>query len=96
MASNFKVSARRKGRKLNLKLIGDFDGTSAHELLNLMNKNCDNVDKVFIHTSGLRHIYPFGIDTFRHNLDIFNHKSIHLVFTGENAAQIAPERRKLI
>jgi len=72
--------------------MGDFDGTSAHELLNLMKKNCGNVDKVFIHTTGLTHIYPFGLDTFHNNLYVLTGKPIRLIFTGNNATEISQEQ----
>ena len=40
MASNFKISVHRNSDSLDLKLMGDFDGTSACELLNVMMEKC--------------------------------------------------------
>jgi len=37
MATGFKVCVHRNGENLHLKLKGNFDGTSAHELLTVMN-----------------------------------------------------------
>ena len=48
MASNFKILVHRNSDSLHLKLVGDFDGTSAHELLNSLTKNARGVRRVFI------------------------------------------------
>jgi hypothetical protein len=92
MASNFRISVNRKKDSLCLKLIGDFDGTSACELLNALKDKCNYSDIVFIHTSGLKEIYPFGRDTFQNNLYTLKDKKVHITFTGNKAQQIGPER----
>jgi anti-anti-sigma regulatory factor len=89
MASNFKIAMHRNSENLHLKLIGDFDGTSAHELLNVLNKNCKGTSRVFIHTGSLKNIYDFGCNVFHKNLDLLNGRSVPLVFTGEKAGQLA-------
>jgi anti-anti-sigma regulatory factor len=94
MAANFKIAIHRMNASLELELAGDFDGTSACELLNVLNEKCDGVDRVLVDTSGLKEIYPFGLDTFQNNLYRLKEKPIRLVFTGENATRIAPERNK--
>jgi len=94
MASNFKISVHRNSDSLDLKLMGDFDGTSACELLNVMMEKCAGVHRVFIHTDGLKDIYPFGQDTFQNSLYLLKDRPFRLVFTGENAGSIAPERNK--
>jgi hypothetical protein len=92
MASNFKISAHRNGDNLYLRLVGGFDGTSACELLNVMKQKCQGAESVFIDTSGLGKIYPFGQDTFRNNLHTLKDRPMRLRFTGKNAMQIAPEK----
>ena len=94
MAANFTIAIHRMSTSLELKLAGDFDGTSACELLNTLKKKCDGVDRVFVNTSRLRDIYPFGQDTFQNNLYILKGKPIRLVFTGKHATSIAPERNQ--
>jgi hypothetical protein len=94
MASNFKISLQRNSNSLELKLTGDFDGTSACELLNVLKENSDDVVKVLVNTSGLKDIYPFGRDTFQNRLYLLKDRSFRLLFTGENATRIAPERNK--
>ena len=92
MARNFRVSARRCGDSFHLALRGDFDGTSACELLNLLNKKCHAARKAVIHTGGLRHVYGFGRDTFQRNVYTLKRAGLQLIFCGENAEEIAPER----
>ncbi len=92
MAPNFKITMRRDSNDLQLALGGDFDGTSACELLNVLKDKCSGVRRVFIQTSGLKKIYPFGQDTFQNNLYTLKDNPIHIVFTGSNARQMAPER----
>ena len=94
MASNFKISVHRNDENVHLKLAGDFDGSSAHELLNALKRYCHGASKAFIHTSCLKQIHPFGRDVFQSHLDILNGKCIPLVFTGDNADQLAPEGSK--
>jgi anti-anti-sigma regulatory factor len=87
MATNFRITAHRNGGTLHLKLVGDFDGTSAHELLNTLKKTGDHTSRVFIDTDGLRNIYPFGLNVFHTNLNVLKGRSLDLVFTGEHAPQ---------
>ncbi len=95
MAHNFKISLNRNSNNLHVKLSGDFDGSSAHELLRVLRKNCRGTSRVIIHTSSLKHIHPFGRHVFRNNLDVINRQSVLLLYTGEKAIQLAPEGSKL-
>jgi hypothetical protein len=92
MAINFRIFVHRNGENLHLKLIGDFDGTSAHELLSVLKRYGNRISRVFIHTSCLRDIHRFGRNVFHDNLDALNGQSVTLVFTGENASKLAPDK----
>ena len=94
MAKNFKIYVHRNSENVHLKLIGDFDGSSAHELLNSLKKNCYKTSMIFVHTSCLKQIHPFGRDVFRNNLDILKGMSKAVLFTGEDASQLVPENNK--
>ena len=37
MASNFEISIHRNSENLHVKMVGDFDGNSVHELLGILN-----------------------------------------------------------
>jgi len=94
MATNFKIAAHRNDENLHLKLKGDFDGTSAHELLDVVRKRDTHISRVFIHTSSLRDIHPFGLHVFRSNVSVLKGQSVELVFKGENASQFESNYRK--
>lgn len=94
MASNSRISLHRRNGGLCLKLIGDFDGTSACKLLNVLEENCHGPTKVLVNTSGLKDVYPFGVDTLHNSLYLLKDRPIRLAFTGDNATVIAPERNK--
>jgi hypothetical protein len=61
MASNFQISSNRTGDSLHLELSGDFDGTSAHELLYFLEKYNREISVTYIHTGDLRQIYTLNI-----------------------------------
>jgi len=88
----FEISVHRNDENIHLKLAGDFDGISAYELLDVLKRYCSRSSRVFIHTSCLRSIHPFGQNVFHANLPLLKGHSTELVFTGDNAAQLAPER----
>jgi hypothetical protein len=96
MASNFRIFMHRNSDSLHLKLAGDFDGTSAFELLDMVKKNGAGLRKVFIHTSNLKTIHPFGRQVFEKSLLDLKGSSFQLLFTGEYAPQIAPAEEKCI
>lgn len=91
MVSNFKIFQRRKNDRLYLKLLGDFDGSSAFELVNVLKKSCKGVNKVIINTTCLKNIYPFGRDVFQKNLYHLSGLLISILFTGKNSTQIMSE-----
>jgi anti-anti-sigma regulatory factor len=95
MATNFKISIHRNSENLHLKLTGDFDGISAHELLDILKRYSNRTSRVFIHTSCLANIHPFGLNVFHNHLDVLKKKSLELVFTGDNASELAPEKPML-
>ncbi|MBN1932339.1 MAG: hypothetical protein JW786_12115 [Desulfobacterales bacterium] len=92
MAANFKIFMHRNDDNLHLKLMGDFDGSSACELINVLKKSCNNVYRVIIHTSCIGNIIPFGQDVFKKNLSNLNGLPLNILFTGEHANQIVPEK----
>lgn len=61
MKTEFQISVIKKKDNLHLKLSGDFDQNSSHKVLDTLKRNCQGISKVFINTSHLNHIYPFGL-----------------------------------
>jgi hypothetical protein len=71
--------------------MGDFDGSSAYQLINLLTKNGLSASKIFIHTNALKSIVPFGRDVFQSNLNQLKGKPLPLVFTGDRASELSPK-----
>jgi anti-anti-sigma regulatory factor len=95
MATNFRITAHRNNENLHLKLAGDFDGSSAFELLDTIRSHSHHSLKIFIHTNSLKTIEPFGLDVFHSHFDLLKGESVELVFTGKNAAALAPDKSPL-
>jgi len=72
------------GESLHLKICGDFDGNSAHELINAIKENAAKSNRIFIDTEDLKNIYPFGRDVFQYNLAVSKMQSNKIVFIGKN------------
>ena len=84
MASNFHLFQYPKRDSLHIHMQGDFDGTSAHELINALIKNNRDYFTVFIDTNDLNKIHTFGIDVFQKKLITRIKKSRSLVFIGKH------------
>ena len=89
MASNFRIFLHETRDSLHLKLDGDFDGSSAHELFNTLKKHGVGFHQVFIDTNDLKTIDPFGRDVFQKKLSSFNKQLKNLIFIGENGHKIS-------
>jgi hypothetical protein len=89
MASNFQILSHESRDSLYLKLTGDFDGTSAFELLETLKKYGRNFYQIFIDTHDLKTIHPFGRQVFQKKLGAFNQKFNNLTFIGKNGQNIA-------
>jgi hypothetical protein len=63
-------------------LHGDFDGTSAYELINTLKKQNRDFFTVFIDTNELNLINSFGIDVFQKNLPVGGRNKRNIIFVG--------------
>jgi hypothetical protein len=95
MAQNFDISMHRNSDNLHLKLSGDFDGSSACQLLDVLRQYSHSSHKIIIHTSCLGDICLFGRETFRCRLRGLKGGCSRILFTGDNAVQLALEETKL-
>lgn len=84
MASNFQISYNKQSTGVVLKLFGDFDATSAYELIDALKKRPGDTSRIFIQTEGLKNIYPFGLDIFRKSLRIMECPFGEIRVTGHN------------
>jgi hypothetical protein len=93
MANNFKIAMHRNGCNLQLNLLGDFDGSSAFELYNVLKENLDSANHVFINIEHLKKIYPFGLKVFNHKFLKLRNRRGRIDFIGENSDPIASTSR---
>ena len=81
MAHNFRVHiSSRSIKRLDLKVYGEFDGSSAYRLFHIIEENSYGADKVTIDTNGLRAVHPFGTDLFNSHL---RPKKTNIEFSGK-------------
>jgi hypothetical protein len=95
MAQNFKISIHRKIDNLSIRLMGDFDGNSAWELINAIKENRNNSKFIQIDTSKLKKVYPFGREVLKSNFFTVTNERIRIRFSGPNALRIAPQYTNL-
>ena len=88
MASNFRIYRYQTRDSLHLKLDGDFDGSSALELINTLEEHGVGFHQILIDTNDLKTIYPFGRSVFQKNFGRFNKKGNCLIFVGEDEHNI--------
>jgi len=88
VASNFHIYSFKTRDSLHLKLAGDFDGSSAYELINALLEQGKDFYEIFIDTNDLNTVHPFGIDVFHKNLRSSNKLFKNLVFLGKNGLEI--------
>jgi anti-anti-sigma regulatory factor len=80
----------QSGESLNLKLSGDFDGTSAFELLHVLKEKGHGFHRVIIDTSDLSEVHPFGQGILEKRLSELGRDWQKLLFTGDKADLISP------
>ena len=90
MASNFRILFHENRDGLHLKLFGDFDGNSAHELFNALIDRGIGFYQIFIDTDDLNTIHQFGRDVFQKNLSSIKKQLKNLIIAGANKYKIAP------
>jgi stage II sporulation protein AA (anti-sigma F factor antagonist) len=92
MATNFRIiSERRNNQSLYMQLYGDFDGTSAHELVNFLDKCGGWYRKVAIDTEGLRTINDFGRNVFFRKAKRLKTTYSRITFTGRYESDFAQD-----
>lgn len=87
MASNFNIKIGWNLDRIHLKLYGDFDGSSADELLSIIGKIRRSDNKIHIYTEGLNRVYPFGLNIFRDKLEAINHGAEEIIYSGDRAPE---------
>jgi hypothetical protein len=89
MASNFGIVVDKNSDGSILKLAGDFDATSAYELIYAIKKLLEDNVKITIYTNELKNTHPFGLDVFHRHKSSLNGQSTKIVFTGNKDRLLA-------
>jgi anti-anti-sigma regulatory factor len=84
VASNFQLFSHKNQNSIHLSLYGDFDGDSAHQLVNALKQTCHDAVNVFIDTNDLNRVYSFGINVLEKELRFLFKKPVGLIFIGRN------------
>lgn len=87
MANNFKISIKHKGGTVHINLKGDFDGTSACQLFNILREKLVGVEKIVVHTDSLKNIFPFGRQVLERNFSYLDYAR-RVSFEGEHSRQL--------
>ena len=87
MAKNFKIFLHKTQDSLHMKLMGDFDGSSAAELIHVLKNNQRPYYQVFINTRELSAIHPFGMDVFQKQFSEFQQGGPAVRFIGKDIGQ---------
>ena len=88
MASNFQIYSFNTKNSLHLKLTGDFDGSSAYELIHMLTKHSKNGYEIFIDINDLNSIHPFGREVFQKKLGALKNQFHGISFVGRKGHRI--------
>lgn len=64
MSANFEIRIREAKDNLYMELKGDFDGSSAWELVNTIMLKDKGIGKIFVNTDNVGEVIPFGSAVF--------------------------------
>ena len=84
MAHNFKFLSKNVTDRILLKLYGDFDGSSACELINFLKNYRRGSNQIIIDTDSLNTIHPFGMDVFKRILSSLDINRNKITITGKH------------
>ncbi len=89
MAQNFEIQKFRTSDMLHMELLGDFDGSSAVELINTLNENRAGIDTICINACRLKKIHSFGREVIQKNIAGIQALEPYVLFIGGNLGQQA-------
>jgi anti-anti-sigma regulatory factor len=78
----FDIATDKISDGYSLKLSGEFDATSAYELVYAIKKLADKPVRIYVNTSKLRKIHPFGLEVLNRAMRFSGRNSAQVVFRG--------------
>ncbi len=88
MAENFQIATEKINNQAFIIISGDFDGSSAFELINLINNTCPECRKIIINTSNLNTVHPFGRKILKSKGHLLKNSNKQIIFTGGHAKEL--------
>ncbi len=89
MAVNFHIkTCRSDNEKFVINLSGDFDGTSAWELINTLHHYSNKAQLIIVNTDGVKIIEPYGLGVLEKNLGAIKKHTRIIVTGGENTRSL--------
>ena len=96
MSMNFQIDYKRENGDLYVSPVGDFDGSSAWELINLLDEQYDGHGQVHIDTGRLCRVCPFGCNTFQCQFYKSRVPAHKLLFKGKIGEAMAPKGSQVV
>lgn len=96
MSANFEVRYRKSNGNLHVRPVGEFDGTSAFQLIDFIERKYKGKGRIFIDTKDLDHVHPFGCGVFKCE---WKNRTIPvncLFIKGKKGFEMAPNGSKVI
>jgi hypothetical protein len=87
MSLRFELASHRTKDILHLQLMGEFDGSSACELVNKIMEKGSGASQILVDTSKVLNVHPFGKLVLQNKLSQVSRKLIGLTFTGKHRNQ---------
>ena len=91
MSSNFQIYSLKTRESLHLKLAGDFDGSSAYELINKISEHGKSSYEIFIDTHNLKSVHPYGREVFQKRLGTFKNQFHGITFVSRNGHEFVAD-----
>ena len=87
MSQKFELSSCRTNDILHLKLLGEFDGSSACELVKKIKEDGSGASQIIVDTTEVRRVHPFGRIVLQNRLGQVSRRLIGLTFKGKHKHQ---------
>ena len=88
MSLNFQIYSFKNRENLHLELAGDFDGSSAFELINEILEHGKSFYEIFIDTHNLKSVHPYGREVFQKRIGALKKRFHSITFIGRNGHEI--------
>lgn len=84
MSPKFQIVASLENNALHLQMLGEFDGSAACDLIKRLEEGRSTASKVFVDTTSLRSVHPFGKTVFENRFGRVSKTTPGLCFIGKN------------